>query len=57
MEANAKLMGKASDNAVAVLPWIKAQALRIAMKPPRFSIAEETNARLQMMYALARMME
>lgn len=57
MEAKAKLKGIANDNAVAVLPWIRTQALRIVMKPPCFSIADVTKARLQTTYALARMME
>lgn len=57
MAAKAKLLSIAKDNAVPLLPLIRTHALTIITKPPRFSIADETKARLQTMYALARMME
>ncbi|KAG9132257.1 hypothetical protein Leryth_020555 [Lithospermum erythrorhizon] len=55
--ANVKLTGKSNDNPVAVLPLISKQALRIAIKPPHFSAADNTVARLHTVMAFASIME
>lgn len=53
----AKLTDTANDSAVEVLLLIRTQALRMAEKPPHFSIPDKTNPRLHTVSTLARIME
>ncbi|KAJ1438911.1 NDMA-dependent alcohol dehydrogenase [Sesbania bispinosa] len=57
MAAKATFTGSARNKAIDVLPFIKIQALRIAMYPPCPSIPDRASAILHMTSALARITE
>lgn len=57
MAAKAKFVGRARERAVAALPLISMQALRIARNPLQLSVPATMMAKLQTMRVLARMTE